>query len=216
MMQSDKRGGRSSATRSEGAPTPRGAAGSQNSPPPFALPETAQEKAGAFSKRRSRISVDNYFSHFVHAPPKTAAGKQRSSPANHRVVASSELLACRSLCHYAQLHPFVLRAEYCSRPTPKSWIAYWKNHVTRAWPRRAQIPIWQRVYWDRQLRRSESYGEKWHYVENNPVRHGKANSMCWSGTTHEHGGRSSATPNKSRPTVAREQRLAGARPSIRD
>ena len=70
MMQSDKRGGRSSATRSEGAPTPRGAAGSQNSPPPFALPETAQEKAGAFSKRRSRISVDNYFSHFVHAAPK--------------------------------------------------------------------------------------------------------------------------------------------------
>jgi len=119
MMQSDKRGGRSSATRSEGAPTPRGAAGSQNSPPPFALPETAQEKAGAFSKRRSRISVDNYFSHFVHAAPKTAAGKQRSSPANHRAVASSELLACRSLCHYAQLHPFVLRAEYCSRPTPQ-------------------------------------------------------------------------------------------------
>ncbi|PYJ49407.1 MAG: hypothetical protein DME87_09745, partial [Verrucomicrobia bacterium] len=74
IMQSDKRGGRSSATRSEGAPTPRGAAGSQNSPPPFALPETAQEKAGAFSKRRSRISVDNYFSHFVHAAPKTAAG----------------------------------------------------------------------------------------------------------------------------------------------
>ena len=48
---------------------------------------------------------------------KPLLAKQRSSPANHRAVASSELLACRSLCHYAQLHPFVLRAEYCSRPT---------------------------------------------------------------------------------------------------
>ena len=54
----------------------------------------------------------------------------------------------------------------------KNWIAFWKNHVTRAWPRRDQVPIWQREFWDRQLRRGESYGEKWDYVENNPVRHG--------------------------------------------
>jgi len=44
--------------------------------------------------------------------------------------------------------------------------------VTRAWPRRNQVPIWQRDYWDRQLRRYESYGQKWNYVVNNPVRHG--------------------------------------------
>ena len=57
----------------------------------------------------------------------------------------------------------------------KKWIEYWRNHVTRGWPHRAQIPIWQREYWDRQLRqlrRSESYAAKWHYVANNPVRHG--------------------------------------------
>lgn len=60
-------------------------------------------------------------------------------------------------------------------PEPlKSWISFWKNHVTRAWPNRNQIPIWQPEYWDRQLRRGESYGEKWTYVENNPVRHGYA------------------------------------------
>jgi len=35
-----------------------------------------------------------------------------------------------------------------------------------------QVPIWQREYWDRQLRRSESYAEKWQYVRNNPIRHG--------------------------------------------
>ena len=42
----------------------------------------------------------------------------------------------------------------------KKWIEYWRNQVTRAWPHRAQIPIWQREFWDRQLRRSESYAGK--------------------------------------------------------
>lgn len=56
----------------------------------------------------------------------------------------------------------------------KGWISFWRNHVTRSWPNREQVPIWQREYWDRQLRRGESYAEKWAYVENNPVRHGYA------------------------------------------
>ena len=54
----------------------------------------------------------------------------------------------------------------------KKWIEYWRNQVTRAWRVRAQVPTWQREFWDRQLRRSESYAAKWHYVANNPVRHG--------------------------------------------
>jgi len=42
----------------------------------------------------------------------------------------------------------------------KKWIACWKNHVTREWTNRSQVPIWQREFWDRQLRRAESYEEK--------------------------------------------------------
>jgi REP element-mobilizing transposase RayT len=54
----------------------------------------------------------------------------------------------------------------------KKWISYWRNLATKGWPNRDQIPIWQREFWDRQLRRQESYAAKWDYVKNNAVRHG--------------------------------------------
>lgn len=69
------------------------------------------------------------------------------------------------------IHLFCAPNTFPQEPL-KSWISFWKNHVTRAWPNRDQVPIWQSEYWDRQLRREESYAEKWAYVENNPVRHG--------------------------------------------
>jgi putative transposase len=70
-------------------------------------------------------------------------------------------------------HIHLFCAPNTFQPEPlKNWISFWKNQVTRAWPNRDQVPIWQPEYWDRQLRRGESYGEKWAYVESNPVRHG--------------------------------------------
>jgi REP element-mobilizing transposase RayT len=72
-------------------------------------------------------------------------------------------------------HIHLFCAPNANPPQPlKNWISFWKNCVTRAWPNRDQVPIWQREYWDRQLRRGESYDQKWDYVENNPVRHGYA------------------------------------------
>ncbi len=32
--------------------------------------------------------------------------------------------------------------------------------------------LWQRAFWDTQLRNSDSYSTKWDYIRNNPVRHG--------------------------------------------
>jgi len=59
-----------------------------------------------------------------------------------------------------------------SPPHPlKTWMSYWQNLVTRSWPDRDQLPLWQQDCWDRQLRRDESYAAKWEYVRNNPVRH---------------------------------------------
>ncbi|MBP7828346.1 MAG: hypothetical protein KA248_00365 [Kiritimatiellae bacterium] len=54
----------------------------------------------------------------------------------------------------------------------RDWTGYWRNLVTRSWPCASDKPIWQRDFWDTQLRREESYNEKWEYVRNNPVRAG--------------------------------------------
>jgi REP element-mobilizing transposase RayT len=54
----------------------------------------------------------------------------------------------------------------------KPWISWWKSVVSRNWPRSEDIPIWQKNYWDRQLRSCDSYAEKWNYIRMNPVRAG--------------------------------------------
>jgi REP element-mobilizing transposase RayT len=41
-----------------------------------------------------------------------------------------------------------------------TWICYWKSLVTKQF----SVPIWQRDFWDTQLRRNDSYSAKWEYV----------------------------------------------------
>jgi REP element-mobilizing transposase RayT len=62
-------------------------------------------------------------------------------------------------------------------PTPLApWMKYWRSIVTRNWPDPAQKPLWQKDYFDRQLRSGESYVETWDYIWNNPVRAGLVTS----------------------------------------
>jgi len=62
----------------------------------------------------------------------------------------------------------------------QSWMGFWKATATRQWPHRGDLPIWQRHFWDTQLRRGESYSAKWDYVGANPVRAGLVcNSEDW-------------------------------------
>jgi putative transposase len=51
-----------------------------------------------------------------------------------------------------------------------SWMKRWKSESARHWPNPSDGPVWQRAFWDTQLRGHESYGAKWGYVEMNPVR----------------------------------------------
>ncbi|MCA1659790.1 MAG: transposase [Verrucomicrobiaceae bacterium] len=56
-------------------------------------------------------------------------------------------------------------------PSLEKWMSYWKSMVTRTL-RQPKDSLWLRHHWDRQLRRGESYSEKWEYVCRNPLRHG--------------------------------------------
>jgi REP element-mobilizing transposase RayT len=54
------------------------------------------------------------------------------------------------------------------------WVQMWKSVSSRRIAAALSIktPIWQAAYFDRYLRSSENYTEKWHYVEQNAVRAG--------------------------------------------
>lgn len=73
-------------------------------------------------------------------------------------------------------------------PTSLSkWIQFWKSWSSKNWLRRGDLPLWQQSYWDRQLRTGESYDAKWHYVRNNPIRHGlvsDADAWPYQGQIH--------------------------------
>jgi hypothetical protein len=54
----------------------------------------------------------------------------------------------------------------------KQWVSFWRADVTRRWPHAGEKPIWQKDFFDRQLRTGESYHQKWLYVWENPLRAG--------------------------------------------
>jgi putative transposase len=52
--------------------------------------------------------------------------------------------------------------------TLKQWMQFWRSSAARRWPREDEKPIWQKDFFDRQLRSGESYRQKWLYVWHNP------------------------------------------------
>ena len=69
------------------------------------------------------------------------------------------------------VHLFAAEKEFRGCPLGQ-WVGKWKAYVSRLWPFEKGKPIWQRNFWDHQLRDGDSYDVKWLYVRNNPVRHG--------------------------------------------
>ena len=51
----------------------------------------------------------------------------------------------------------------------KQWMQFWCSTATRHWPRENEKPIWQKDFFDRQLRTGESYSQKWLYIWQNPM-----------------------------------------------
>jgi len=80
----------------------------------------------------------------------------------------------RYVCMPDHIHFFCTPAVW-KYPAITTWIKYWKSLVSKKWPQKSDQPLWQRDFWDTQLRRQESYRYKWDYVRNNPVRAGLVN-----------------------------------------
>jgi putative transposase len=71
------------------------------------------------------------------------------------------------------VHLFCAPTDLHSKPLLQ-WVSFWKARSARHWPPPNDRPVWQRHFWDTQLRRHQSYDEKWDYVVQNPLRAGLA------------------------------------------
>ena len=69
------------------------------------------------------------------------------------------------------IHLFCAPEDLVPLPV-QPWVRFWKSYVSKNWTDSGQLPIWQRHFWDTQLRRGDSYETKWDYVMDNPVRAG--------------------------------------------
>ena len=74
------------------------------------------------------------------------------------------------------IHAFVGEGSR-ARLRLENWVAAWKSLVSRRWPNVHEKPIWQRSFWDRQIRNGDQYDQKWLYVRNNPVRYGLVENL---------------------------------------
>ena len=64
------------------------------------------------------------------------------------------------------------------------WVGMLKQALAKHIALARTSPIWQRGFFDHVLRNDESYGDKWNYVRENPVRAGlvtKADDWPYSG-----------------------------------
>jgi len=53
-----------------------------------------------------------------------------------------------------------LRTREIAGHAAETMGSFWRAEVTRRWPYPAEKPIWQRDFFDRQLRNGESYHQK--------------------------------------------------------
>jgi putative transposase len=101
-----------------------------------------------------------------------------ASPAVHQAIVAAWAKASTWLVGRYVILPdhvhFFCAPNGVDAPSLERWMRFWKSRATVGIGQH-KGEIWQRDHWDRQLRRGQSYDEKWEYVRSNPVRHGYVN-----------------------------------------
>ena len=135
------------------------------------------EKSLAIRKHPAHLPVDERFnrSNIVFV---TVCTHQRK-PVLANALMQKHIVEAFNMAEHFMVGRYVIMPDhihfFCApnRHPPESlkkWLSFWKSQVTRRCDNTITKPIWQREFWDRQLRSGESYSEKWAYVRQNPVR----------------------------------------------
>ena len=76
------------------------------------------------------------------------------------------------------VHFFCAEQAEGAKRTLSQFMNKWKEWTSKGLiaPTTISAPVWQRGFFDHLMRSDESYGEKWSYVRENPVRAGLASS----------------------------------------
>jgi REP element-mobilizing transposase RayT len=87
-------------------------------------------------------------------------------------------------------HVHFFACDFRGERTLSHFVGKWKEWTAKYGVRRLALPapLWQPEFFDHVLRSSESYGHKWEYVRNNPVRAGLvavAEDWKYQGTLNE-------------------------------
>ena len=80
-------------------------------------------------------------------------------------------------------HVHFFATAVCESHSLSWFVGKWKEWTAKYCARRLawQVPLWQPEFFDRVLRSSENYEQKWEYVWHNPVRAGLvANASDWT------------------------------------
>ena len=158
---------------------------------PIITPSAPTPRAGALSPGAQERLAPHY-KHPIHLPPSeahnhpiiisvTVVTKARrpilANPRAHELLRevwaeAADWSVGRYVIMPDHVHFFCAPGEQDG--TLERWMTYWKSRLSKSWPERDQVPVFQTQHWDRQLRREESYDEKWTYMRANPVRAGLA------------------------------------------
>jgi putative transposase len=66
----------------------------------------------------------------------------------------------------------------CARLSLQRWVASWKSYITRCLKTVIGKPIWQRSFWDRQIRNGEGYDAKWEICQDEPGEARACEGLC--------------------------------------
>ena len=139
------------------------------------------QTSDSFGCPRSARCTDNCILNRLHERPEGDSGEFGIARAAGRRMARAARMwqVGRYVIMPDHIHLFCAPAKSETQPLLQ-WVKYWKSSAARNWIESADSPVWQRHFWDTQLRRSESYDQKWQYVVENPVRAGLvARSEDW-------------------------------------